>query len=118
MDLKSQDLYHAKFLNWSDKEFILHRAPSALKDNPLNASGAKIIVTDDVSKKVWDNGKLLKSEHLPDILEHPDLKVPLYMYVIPARIKYKRGKYFVYPSKIRIISFVIKYGIIILSNAL
>ena len=34
---------HVKFMNWFDKEFILHRAPSALKDNPLNPSGAKII---------------------------------------------------------------------------
>ena len=59
---------HVKFLNWSDKEFILHRAPSVLKDNPLNPSGAKIIVTHDISKKVLDNRKLLKSHHLPDIL--------------------------------------------------
>ena len=29
---------HANSLNWSDKEFISHRAPSALKDNP---SGGK-----------------------------------------------------------------------------
>ena len=93
---------HAKFLNWSDKEFIIPRAPSARKDNPLNRSGAKIIVTYDVSKKVWDDRKLLKSQHLPDILEHPDVKVAFIPYVIPARIKYKQeihGNIFIYPNK-------------------
>ena len=93
---------HVKFLNWSDKEFILHRALSALKDNPLNPGGAKIIVTDDVSKKVWDDRKLLKSQHLPEILERPDVKVVFIPYVIPARIKYKQGvlgNIFIYPNK-------------------
>ena len=92
---------HVKFMNWSDKEFILHRAPSALKDNPLNPSGAKIIVTDDVSKKVRDDRKLLRSHHLPDILERPDVKVAFIPYVIPSRIKYKQGdswKYFYLPQ--------------------
>ena len=91
---------HVKFLNWSDKEFILHRAPSALKDNPLNPSKVKIIVTDDVLKKVQDDRKLLKSQHLSDILERPDVKVAFIPCVIPARIKYKQRdtwKYFYLP---------------------
>ena len=113
---------HVQFLNWSDKEFMLYSAPSALKDNPLNPRGAKMIVTDGVSKKVRDDRKLLNSQHLPDILERPDVKVVFIPYVIPARIKYKQGGYMEIflstPIKIRIVSFVIKYSLIILSNAL
>ena len=61
-----------------------------------------VSVTDDVSKKVRDYRKLLKSQHLPDILKRPDVKVAFIPYVIPARIKYKQGdtwKYFIYPNK-------------------
>ena len=39
-------------------------------------------MTDDVSKKVWDDRKLLQSQHLPDILEHPDVKVALIPYTL------------------------------------
>ena len=83
----------------------MRRSSSALVDlyasMALFATSLKIIVTDDVSKKVRDDRKLLRSHHLPDILERQDVKVAFIPYVIPARINFKQGdtwKYFYLPQ--------------------
>ena len=48
-----------RFLHWGDKEYVLKRAPKALKDNPYGAGKSLIFVTDDVSHEVRRERKLL-----------------------------------------------------------
>ena len=48
-----------------------------------------IIVTDNVSKRIREHRKILKSIHLPEILTRPDVKVAFIPYLLPARMQYK-----------------------------
>ena len=81
---------HVRFLNWSDKDYIIRRAPKSLKNNPFGPAQVNIIVTDDVSKKVREQRRILKNEYLPDILRRPHVKVAFVPYLVPARIQYKQ----------------------------
>ena len=51
---------HCRFLHWGDKEYVMKKAPRALKNNPYGAKKATVIVTDDVSKKVREERKYLR----------------------------------------------------------
>ena len=41
---------HVRFVNEADKDYILRRAPSILKNNPYGPKRKSIIITDDVSE--------------------------------------------------------------------
>ena len=43
---------HCRFLHWGDKEYVMKKAPRALKNSPHGEKKSTVIVTDDVSKKV------------------------------------------------------------------
>ena len=93
---------HVKFLNWMDKEYVLKRAPKSLKNNPYGRQQATLIITDDVTKTVGEQRKILKTQLLPKILEKPDVKVGFIPHVVPARIQYKewdRWKFFYLPDE-------------------
>ena len=64
----------------------MKKAPRALKNNPYGAKKATVIVTDDVSKKVREERKILKTQHLPVLLNKPSVKVAFIPYTVPARI--------------------------------
>ena len=93
---------HVKFLNWMDKEYVLKKAPKSLKNNPYGRQQATLIITDDVTKKVRNQRKILKTQHLPKILEKPDVKVGFIPHVVPARIQYKGidGNFFIFRMNI------------------
>ena len=76
-----------RFLHWGDKEYVMKEAPCVLKNNPYGAKRATVIVTNDVSKKVREERKILKT-HLPDLLNKPLVKVAFIPYTVPARIQY------------------------------
>ena len=93
---------HCRFLHWGDKEYVMKKAPRVLKNNPYGAKKATVIVTDDVSKKVREERKILKTQHLPDLLNKPSVKVAFIPYTVPARIQYKEEdswKFFFLPQK-------------------
>ena len=49
-----------------------------------------MIVTDDVSKKVREQRRILKSEYLLNILSRPNVKVASVPYLVPAGIQFKQ----------------------------
>ena len=81
---------HAKLLNWEDKEFLLKIGPSRLKRNNYGF-GVKIYVSDNVTKKVREDRKILRTRYLPDIRQKPGVKVAFIPFQVPARIQYKEG---------------------------
>ena len=93
---------HVKYLNWMDKEYVLKRAPKLLKNNPYGRQQATLIITDNVTKIVHEQRKILKTQYLPKILEKPDVKVGFIPHVVPAQTQYKEGdrwKFFYLPDE-------------------
>ena len=82
---------HVRFVNEADKDYILRRAPSILKNNPYGLKRASIIITDDVSEKVRMDRKILREKELPAILKLPGVKVAFVAFMVPARIQYKQN---------------------------
>ena len=78
---------HVALLRYPDKQFILRNAAAKLKDNPYH--GAKIFISDDVSKAVRDERKFLKDRHLEDIRSREDVEYAFIPWSIPLRILYK-----------------------------
>ena len=79
---------------------LWRKPPHSLKNNLYGAKKATVIFTDDVSKKVREEGRMLKTQHLPDLLNKPSVKVAFIPYTMPARIQYKEEdswKFFSYP---------------------
>ena len=94
---------HMRILNWEDKEYLLKISPSRLKRNSFGfgANAVKIYMSDDVSKKVRDDCKLLRQRYLKDIQQKQGVKVEFVPFLVPARIQYKEGdtrKYFFLPE--------------------
>ena len=90
-----------RFLNSSDKEYVLKRAPRASKNNLYGPHEVSLVVTDDVSKRVRDQRKLLRTRYLPDILDRPNVKVVFIPFSVSARIQYKdedTWKFFFLPA--------------------
>ena len=81
---------HAKLLNWEDKEFLLKIGPSRLKRNN-NGFGVKIYVSDNVTKKVREDRKVLRTRHLPDIRQKPGVK-KLHLYHSKSRHEFNIKK--------------------------
>ena len=77
---------HVALLRYPDKQFILRNAAARLKDNPYH--GAKIFISDDVSKAVGDERKILKDRHLEDIRRREDVEYVFIPWSIPPRILY------------------------------
>ena len=82
---------HVRFINWSDKEFILKRAPKLLKNNSYGAHKVNLIITDDVSKLVRSQRNILRSQYLSEIRDRPNVKKAFIPYFVPARIQYNEG---------------------------
>ena len=78
---------HVALLRYPDKQFILKNAAAKLKDNPY--LGAKIFISDDVSKAVRDERKILKDRHLEEIRSREDVEYAFIPWSIPPRILYK-----------------------------
>ena len=84
---------HIKFFNWMGKEYVLKRTPKSLKNNPYGRQQATLIITDDFTKKVHVQRKILRTQHLYKILKKPDVKVGFIPHVVPARSQYKKGNW-------------------------
>ena len=78
---------HVALLRYPDKQFILNNAAAKLKDNPY--LGAKIFISDDVSKAVRDERKILKDRHLEEIRSREDVEYAFIPWSIPPRILLK-----------------------------
>ena len=78
---------HVALLRYPDKQFILKNAAAKLKDNPY--LGAKIFISDDVSKAVRHERKILKDRHLEEIRSREDVEYAFIPWSIPPRILYK-----------------------------
>ena len=82
-----QDRLHVALLRYPDKQFILRNAAAKLKDNPY--LDAKIFISDDVSKAVRDERKILKDRHLEEIRNREDVEYAFIPWSVPPRILYK-----------------------------
>lgn len=78
---------HVYLLRYTDKQYILRNAASALKDNPF--LGANLYISDDVSKKVRDERKKLKESHINEIRSREEVVFAYIPWSVPARILYK-----------------------------
>ena len=74
-------------LRYPDTQFILRNAAAKLKDNPYH--DAKIFISDDVSKAVRDERKILKDRHLEEIRNREDVEYAFIPSSVPPRILYK-----------------------------
>ena len=84
--LKSRPI-HVYLLRYTDRQFILANAAKSLKDNPFK--GSKLYISDDVTKEIRDQRKLLKEEHLKTLRGREDVEFAYVAWSIPARIIYK-----------------------------
>ena len=84
--LKSRPI-HVYLLRYTDRQFILANAAKTLKDNPYK--GSKLYISDDVTKEIREQRKLLKEEHLKTLQEREDVEFAYVAWSIPARIIYK-----------------------------
>ena len=84
---QSSRAIHVALLRYPDKQFILKNAAAKLKDNPY--LGAKFFISDDVSKAVRDERKILKDRHLEEIRSREDVEYAFIPWSIPPRILYK-----------------------------
>lgn len=78
---------HVYLLRYTDKQYILRSAASALKDNPFLE--ANLYISDDVSKKVRDDRKRLKESHINEIRAREEVDFAYIPWSVPARILYK-----------------------------
>ena len=78
---------HVYLLRYTDKQYILRNAASALKDNLFQE--ANLYISDDVSKKVRDDRKKLKEQHIDEIRAREDVDFASIPWNVPARILYK-----------------------------
>ena len=77
---------HVKFLRYGNRQMVLKNA-KLLKDKPYG--GEKIFISDDVSKKVREERKWLKNNHLDKVKSTPGVKFAFVPFLVPARIVYK-----------------------------
>ena len=78
---------HVYLLCYTDKQYILRNAVSALKDNPFLE--ANLYISDDVSKKVRDDRKKLKERSINEIHSREEVDFAYIPWNVPARILYK-----------------------------
>ena len=71
----------------TDKQYILLKAASALKDNPFQE--VNLYISDDVSKKIRDNRKKLKKPHLDEIRAREEVDFAYMPCDVSAHILYK-----------------------------
>ena len=74
-------------LRYTDKQYILRSAASALKDHPFLE--ANLYISDDVSKKVRDDRKRLKESHINEIRAREEVDFAYIPWSVPVRILYK-----------------------------
>ena len=78
---------HVYLLRYTDKQYILRNAASALKDNPFLEEN--LYISDDVSKKVRDDRKRLKESRINEIRAREEVVFAYIPWSVPARILYK-----------------------------
>ena len=78
---------HVYLLCYTDKQYILRKAVSALKDNPFLE--ANLNITDDMSKKVRDDRKKRKERYINEIRSREEVDFAYIPWNVPARILYK-----------------------------
>ena len=78
---------HVYLLRYTDKQYILRNAASALKDKPFLE--ANLYISDDVSRKVRDDRKKLKERYINEIRSREDVDFAYIPWNVPARILYK-----------------------------
>ena len=78
---------HVYLLRYTDKQYILRNAASALRDNPFLE--ANLYISDDVSKKVRDDRKKLKERYINEIRSREEVEFAYVPWNVPARILYK-----------------------------
>lgn len=78
---------HVYLLRYTDKQYILRKAASAVKDNPFLE--ANLYISDDVSKKVRDDQKKLKERHINEIRSREEVDFAYIPWSVPARILFK-----------------------------
>lgn len=86
-DLSKSRPIHVYLLRYTDRQFILTNAAKSLKDNPYK--GSKLYISDDVTREIREQRKLLKEEHLKILREREDVEFAHVAWSIPARIIYK-----------------------------
>ena len=74
-------------MNNTDRQVILANAAKSLKDNPYK--GSKLYISDDVTKEIREQRKLLKEEHLKTLREREDVEFAYVPWSIPVRIIYR-----------------------------
>jgi len=62
---------HVYLLRYTDKEYVLRNAASKLRDNPFQE--ANLYISDDVSKSVREERKMLKERHLDEFRQREDV---------------------------------------------
>ena len=78
---------HMYLLRYTDKQYILWNAASALKDNPFLE--ANLYISDDVLKKVRDDQKKLKERYINEIRSWEEVDFAYIAWNVPAHILYK-----------------------------
>ena len=74
-------------LRFTDKQYILRNAAAKLKDHPFQE--ASLFISDDVSRKVTEDRKKLKENHLDAIRTREDVEFAFIPWSVPARILFK-----------------------------
>ena len=78
---------HVALLRFTDKQYILRNAAAKLKDHPFQE--ASLFILDDVSRKVREDRKKLKENHLDAIRAREDVEFAFIPWSVPARILFK-----------------------------
>lgn len=76
-------------LRFTDKQYTLHNAAAKLKDHPFQE--ANLFISDDVSRKVREDQKKLKENHLQAIRPHEDVELAFIPWSVPAHIPFKKS---------------------------
>ena len=74
-------------MRFTDKQYILRNAAAKLKDHPFQE--ASLFISDDVSRKVREDRKKLKENHLDAIRAREDVEFAFIPWSVPARILFK-----------------------------
>ena len=74
-------------LRFTDKQYIFSNAAAKLKDHPFQE--ANLFTSDHVSRKVREDRKRLKENHLDAIRAREDVEFAFMPWSVPARILFK-----------------------------
>ena len=78
---------HVALLRFTDKQYVLRNAAAKLKDHPFQE--VNLFISDDVSRKVREDRKKLKENHLDAIRAREDVEFAFIPWSVTARILLK-----------------------------